>query len=470
MFTFQIHGDSIMSAVSTASANKKFHIAKFGGTSVANFETMYKSADIVIANKNVRIVVLSASSGITNLLIKLTETCNDNRRKALLKQIRQHQYTIINCLDNPFCIQPIIDHLLARLTSLSAVTTQQPLTAPQIDEIVSYGELMSSYLFVEILRQRGVIATWFDVRNIMQTNDKFGKAEPNQQQLKRLANKYLLPKLQEKLIVTQGFIGQDEAGRTTTLGRGGSDYTAALIAEALSFDQVDIWTDVAGIYTTDPRIVASTKSISAITFNEAAEMAVFGAKILHPATLLPAIRAGIPVFVGSSQIPEKSGTYICASTKKLPQFRALTIRRKQTLLTLHSLNMLHAHGFLAEVFTLLSQHHISVDLITTSEVSIALTLDTTGSTTTKGNLLTDTLMTELAKLCRVDVEEELALVAIIGNNLSQIDGLGSHIFSPLATHNIRMICYGASSHNICLLVSDKEAETIIQILHKNLFE
>lgn len=394
-----------MSAVSTASANKKFHIAKFGGTSVANFETMYKSADIVIANKNVRIVVLSASSGITNLLIKLTETCNDNRRNALLKQILRHQYTIINRLDNPFSIQPIIDHLLARLTSLSAVTTQQPLTAPQIDEIVSYGELMSSYLFVEILRQRGVIATWFDVRNIMQTNDKFGKAEPNQQQLKRLANKYLLPKLQEKLIVTQGFIGQDEAeaGRTTTLGQGGSDYTAALIAEASSFDQVDIWTDVAGIYTTDPRIVASAKSISAITFNEAAEMAVFGAKILHPATLLPAIRAGIPVFVGSSQIPEKSGTYICASTKKLPQFRALTIRRKQTLLTLHSLNMLHARGFLAEVFTLLSQHHISVDLITTSEVSIALTLDTTGSTTTKGNLLTDTFMTELAKLCRVDV-------------------------------------------------------------------
>lgn len=233
-----------------------------------------------------------------------------------------------------------------------------------------------------------MITTWFDVRNIMQTNDKFGKAEPNQQQLKRLANKYLLPKLQEKLIVTQGVIGQDEAGRTTTLGQGGSDYTAALIAEALSFAQVDIWTDVASIYTTnpciitDPHIIASDKSISAITFNEASEMAVFGAKIFHPAKLLPAIRAGIPVFVGSRQIIEKSGTYICTSTKKLPQFRALTIRRKQTLLTLHSLNMLHARGFLAEAFTLLSQHHISVDLITISEVSIALTLDTTGSTTT----------------------------------------------------------------------------------------
>ncbi|HGJ5873767.1 MULTISPECIES: lysine-sensitive aspartokinase 3 [Arsenophonus] len=459
-----------MHPVYTVCANKKFIIAKFGGTSVANFDAMCKSADIVITNKNVRIVVLSASSGITNLLLNLTQAYNDNRRKALLKQISQLQYTIMNRLDNSADIQPTIDHLLERLTTLSEVTARQPLTALEIDEIVSYGELMSSYLFVEILRQAGVNATWFDVRNIMKTNDKFGKAEPNQQQLKQLADKYLQPKLQESLIVTQGFIGQDAAGRTTTLGRGGSDYTAALIAEALSFTQVDIWTDVAGIYTTDPRIVASAKSISAITFNEAAEMATFGAKILHPATLLPAIRAGIPVFVGSSQMPEEGGTLICTSTEKLPQFRALTLRRKQTLLTLHSLKMLHARGFLAEVFTLLSQHHISVDLITTSEVSIALTLDTTGSTSTNGNLLTETLITELAKLCRVDVEEGLALVAIIGNNLSQINGLGSQIFSALATYNIRMICYGASSHNICLLVADKEAETIIQILHKNLFE
>ncbi|CAA2929361.1 hypothetical protein [Arsenophonus endosymbiont of Bemisia tabaci] len=192
-----------------------------------------------------------------------------------------------------------------------------------------------------------------------------------------------------RLAITQGFIGQDEDGRTTTLGRGGSDYTTALIAEVLSFDQVDIWTDVAGIYTTDPRIVASAKSIGAII-----SLLMKPQKWLYSALksyiqehCLPAIRVGIPVFVGSSQIPEKSGTYICASTKKLPQFRALAIRRKQTLLTLHSLNMLHARGFLAEVFTLLSQHHISVDLITTSEVSIALTLDKTGSTTTKGNLL-----------------------------------------------------------------------------------
>ncbi|MFS1537378.1 MAG: hypothetical protein ACL7BU_00225 [Candidatus Phlomobacter fragariae] len=156
---------------------------------------------------------------------------------------------------------------------------------------------MSSYLFVEILRQGRVSTTWFDVRNIMKSNDKFGKAEPNQQQLKRLADKYLQSKLQESPIVTQGFIGKNAGGRTTTLGHGGNDYTAALITEALSFVRVDIWIDVADIYTTDPRIIASAKSISPLSFNEAAKMAIFGAKILRTAALLPAIRAGIPVFV-----------------------------------------------------------------------------------------------------------------------------------------------------------------------------
>ncbi|MDT9587597.1 MAG: lysine-sensitive aspartokinase 3 [Candidatus Arsenophonus melophagi] len=458
-----------MHSVSSICTNKKFVVAKFGGTSVANFEAMYKSANIVIKNKNVRIVVLSASSGITNLLLNLTKVFNKHKRAAILKQISQLQYTIINRLDKPYNIQSTIDFLLERLTILSEVTTQKFFTLLEIDEIVSHGELMSSYLFAEILQQCGVKTYWFDVRNIMKTNDKFGQAEPNQQQLKRLAAKYLQPKLQENLIVTQGFIGQDAAGRTTTLGRGGSDYSAALIAEALSFSQVDIWTDVAGIYTADPRIVDNAKSIRSITFNEAAEMASFGAKILHPATLLPAIRAGISIFVGSSQMPEEGGTHICTNNEKPPQFRALTLRRKQILITLHSLKMLYANRFLAEVLLLLSQHCISVDLITRSEVRIALTLNTASSTNTNGNLLTEPLITELAKLCHVDIEEGLALVAIIGNSLLKINDLGKKIFNALATYKIRMICYGASSHNICLLVADKEAEAIIQILHKKFF-
>lgn len=459
-----------MNAVASSSSNNQFVIAKFGGTSVADYSAMSKSADVILANDNVRIVVLSASAGITNLLIALAEGCDTQKRDELLQQVRDIQYAIVDHLDSAEIIRAEIDRLLtniARLADTASLATSNALT----DELVSHGEMMSTLLFVELLRQRQAKAEWFDVRRVMKTNDQFGHAEPDVSQLNLLAKEHLQTKIGKGVVITQGFIGQDDKNRTTTLGRGGSDYTAALLAEALGLSRVDIWTDVPGIYTTDPRVVPTAYRIEQIAFDEAAEMATFGAKILHPATLLPAVRAGIPVFVGSSKDPQAGGTLVCDKTENAPQFRALALRRKQTLVTLHSLKMLHARGFLAEIFTLLSRHHISVDLITTSEVSIALTLDTTGSTGATGSssLLTNALMTELSALCRVEVEEDLALVAIIGNTLSQVSGLGKQIFGALESFNIRMISYGASSHNICLLVPGQDAENIVRTLHKNLF-
>ncbi|WP_445496106.1 lysine-sensitive aspartokinase 3 [Photorhabdus sp. SF281] len=444
-------------------------VAKFGGTSVANFDAMNNSADIVLANKEVRVVVLSASAGMTNLLIALAEGCDADKRADYLKQIHTIQYTIADRLHISDAIHREINRLLENIKALSetaSLATSDELT----DELVSHGELMSTLLFTELLRQRGTNAEWFDIRKIMRTDDHFGRAEPNNTQLRILATKHLLPHLKNTLIVTQGFIGREEKGRTTTLGRGGSDYTAALLGETLNLKRVDIWTDVPGIYTTDPRTVSAAQRIDKIAFDEAAEMATFGAKILHPATLLPAIRCGIPVFVGSSKNPQAGGTLVCDTIETPPRFRAITLRRQQTLLTLHSLKMLHAQGFLAEIFTILSRHNISVDLITTSEVNVALTLDTTGSTSTNGNLLTNALMTELSTLCRVDVEEDLALVAIIGNQLSQTSGLGKQVFSALERFNLRMISHGASNHNLCLLVQGNDAEHIVQTLHQCLFE
>lgn len=182
------------------------------------------------------------------------------------------------------------------------------------------------------------------------------------------------------------------------------------------------------------------------------------------------MRSDIPVFVGSSKEPKAGGTLVCNKTEQPPLFRALALRRKQTLLTLHSLNMLHSRGFLAEVFGILARHSISVDLITTSEVSVALTLDTTGSTSTADTLLTQALLTELSSLCRVEVEQDLALVALIGNNLVNARGVGKEVFGVLDPFNIRMICYGASSHNLCFLVPGGDAEQVVQKLHHNLFE
>ena len=434
-------------------------VAKFGGTSVADFDAMNRSADVVLANANTRLVVLSASAGVTNLLVSLAEGQEQAQRAYLLDEIRRIQYAIVEHLQNPAVIRDEIDRMIENITMLSdaaSLATSNALT----DELVSHGELMSTLLFVEILRERQVEAEWFDVRKVMRTNDRFGRAEPEIATLAEQAAALLTPRLAQSLVITQGFIGSEQKGRTTTLGRGGSDYTAALLGEALKAARVDIWTDVAGIYTTDPRVVPSAKRIDDITFEEATEMAIFGAKVLHPATLLPAVRSDIPVFVGSSKDPAANP----------PLFRALALRRRQTLLTLHSLNMLHSRGFLVEVFTILARHNISVDLITTSEVSVALTLDTTGSTSTGDSLLTQALLTELSSLCRVEVEENLALVAIIGNNLSRARGVGKEVFGTLEPFNLRLICYGASSYNLCFLVPGEDAESVVRALHKNLFE
>ena len=446
-----------------------FVVAKFGGTSVADFDTMNRSADVVLADPNTRLVVLSASAGVTNLLVSLSEGLEATERFVKLDALRKIQFDILERLQNPNVIREEVERLLENITTLAEAASLATSTA-LTDELVSHGELMSTLLFVEIMRERNVQAQWFDVRKIMRTSDRFGRAEPDVEALAELTNQQLAPRLADGIVITQGFIGSEAKGRTTTLGRGGSDYTAALLGEALHATRVDIWTDVPGIYTTDPRVVSAAKRIDVIAFEEAAEMATFGAKVLHPATLLPAVRSDIPVFVGSSKDPKAGGTLVCKKTENPPLFRALALRRRQTLVTLHSHNMLHSRGFLAEVFGILARHNISVDLITTSEVSIALTLDTTGSTSTGDTLLTQSLLIELSELCRVEVEEDLALVAIIGNKLSRACGVGKEVFGVLDPFNIRMICYGASSYNLCFLVPADQAEQVVQKLHQNLFE
>lgn len=444
-------------------------VAKFGGTSVANTVAMNHCADIVLSDPDVKVVVLSASAGVTNLLVALAQGCDADKRQALIDEVRKIQYAILDDLPDSAVVKDEIDRMLDNIAMLSegaSLATSSALT----DELVSHGELMSTLLFVEVLRSRNVQAEWLDVRKVMLTNDHFGKAEPDTAVLAEQCKVHLAPRLKEALVVTQGFIGSEKKGRTTTLGRGGSDYTAALLGEALNAKRVDIWTDVPGIYTTDPRIVPQAKRIDEISFEEAAEMATFGAKVLHPATLLPAVRSDVAVFVASSKDPSAGGTLVCNRTANPPLFRALALRRKQTLVTLHSLNMLHAQGFLATVFNILANHNISVDLITTSEVSIALTLDTTGSSTNGDSLLTSALLTELSALCRVEVEEDLALVALIGNELAKARGVGKEVFGVLEPFNIRLICYGASSHNLCLLVPGDDADNVVKMLHKNLFE
>lgn len=447
-------------------------VAKFGGTSVANYEAMSRCAQIILDNSDIRLVAVSASAGVTNLLVKLgNEALSGNERESVLQQIRNIQNSILNDLNRPQELQDAIEQLLVQLGEVAA--HEDLLTSSKLkDELLSFGERMSSILFSAVVNvvAGAQVSTAFDGRQVLKTDSTFGKAEPNLEMSKKQAESLLVPLLKEKVVITQGFIGQDSFGNTTTLGRGGSDYSAALFAEAVDAFALQIWTDVTGIYTTDPRITDKARPIGEISFNEAAEMATFGAKILHPATLIPAIRSGVKVFVGSSLEPNKGGTWISKEVEHKPSFRAVALRKDQTLLTVTSPQMLHATGFLARVFAILAKHKISIDLITTSEISVALTIDNPPNTPMAD--LTDACIKDLQDFCAVKVESGLALVAVIGNHIHGSDpqpGGVSSIFSSVEDDQLRMICHGASKHNVCFLVQQTSAENIVRKIHDKLF-
>ncbi|EGR0934991.1 lysine-sensitive aspartokinase 3 [Vibrio parahaemolyticus] len=446
-----------------------FNVAKFGGTSVANFEAMSRCATIIENNPNTRLVVSSACSGVTNILVELANGVQDQEHRAeLLKNLAEIHDSILAQLEDATEASSEVYGILDTVTSLAEAASIQPNTK-LTDHLVACGELMSTHILAQLMRERGINAVRFDIREVLRTDDNFGRAEPNVEAIAQLAQEKLIPLCLDSVVITQGFIGSDEEGNTTTLGRGGSDYSAALIAEGVKASGLEIWTDVPGIYTTDPRIAPKASPIPEISFSEASEMANFGAKILHPSTLVPALRHDIPVFVGSSKEPEKGGTWIRHQVESSPLFRALALRCNQTMVTLRSANMFHAYGFLAKVFEILAKHKISVDLITTSEISVSLTLDQT-DTSGGAPQLPQAAREELEELCKVEVEHDLCLVALIGNKMSERKGYAKQVFGTLEDLNLRMICYGASPHNLCFLVNESVAKQAIQKLHTELFE
>ncbi|MDE1220312.1 lysine-sensitive aspartokinase 3 [Vibrio aestuarianus] len=446
-----------------------FNVAKFGGTSVANFEAMSRCAAVIENNPNTKLVVSSACSGVTNLLVELASGVQDaEQRLAIIKQLADIHHAIIDQLAQPAQVEKEVHSILDMVASVAEAASFQS-SKKLTDHLVACGELMSTFILTQLMRERGMEAVRFDIREILRTDDHYGRAEPQLEQIALLAKQKLTPLCQQHVVVTQGFIGSDEQGNTTTLGRGGSDYSAALIAEAVQASGLEIWTDVPGIYTTDPRIAPNAAPIAEISFSEASEMANFGAKILHPSTLLPALRHDIPVFVGSSKEPEKGGTWIRKRVESSPLFRALTLRGNQTMVTLRSASMFHAYGFLSKVFEILAKHKISVDLITTSEISVSLTLDKT-DTSGGSPELPQAVRQELEELCTVDVEHNLSLIALIGNNMSNTKGYAKQVFSTLEDFNMRMICYGASPHNLCFLLHESVSKAAIQKLHQELFE
>ncbi|WP_020401930.1 lysine-sensitive aspartokinase 3 [Gracilimonas tropica] len=438
-------------------------VSKFGGTSVGTFEAMQRSARIVAADPNRQLIVISATSGTTNDLVALSSELDSTKREEILGRIEERHLAIIEQLRDQ---ETARNDFYTEFSNLREHLDFVGRDKRWKDRLYAFGELMSTRIFVQVLRENGVKAEWLDARDVLKTDSTFSNADPVLSSIKKKADTLINP---EKIYLTQGFIGSDIFGNTTTLGRGGSDFSASIFAEAVGADTLEIWTDVAGVYTTDPRIVPEAYPIHEISFDEAAELSVFGGKVLHPATLKPAMRGGVSVRVASSSDPDAPGTYIVKEADQKPTIRAISLRKDQTLLTVNSLEMLHQHGFLAHLFNTLAEHKISVDLVSTSEVSVALTLDTAVNAANKVEL-TDQVLEELGHFAEVLVEKDLALIALIGNDLQKTSGIGGPLFTALENYNVRLICHGASPNNLCFLVDHKQAEDIVRMVHKKFIE
>lgn len=452
------------------SQNIKLVVSKFGGTSMGDAVCMKRSAEVSV-KQGASIVVVSATSGTTNQLIEIGQCAQSGKWvecELLIQKVQDRHWQITQDAGCFTEAEPALKMLFEELVSLSkGVFYLKDLSAKALDALMSLGERLSSTIFVYSMQKALHAApserraVFLDVREVLATDDQFGKAKPLTDLVIQRCREKLLPKIQEGTVfVTQGFIGKsEEDGATTTLGRGGSDYTAAILAEGIGADILEIWTDVAGIATTDPRICAEATMIDEISFREASELATFGAKVLHPATLLPAVRKNIPVFVGSSFDVEQKGTWVKKEVQSQPLIRAMALRKKQVLLTLSTPEMLYAHGFLAKIFKVFDDHKVSVDAITTSEISVSMTVDETTVSNKR-------LFHDLSQFADVHVEENLTLISLIGNNINHTPGLSKKIFSAIDNINVRMICLGASKHNFCFLVAEVNGIEAIQRIHK----
>lgn len=448
-------------------------VSKFGGTSMGDAKCMLRSAEVSFRQGS-SLIAVSATSGTTNDLIALGRTAEAQswtEVEKILGKIHERHLAIAKNLGLSAAPLNALEALFEEMNSMAkGIHLLKDCSVKALDTLMSLGERMSSVLFAEamsqVLKTQGSQkrAELFDVRKVLRTDDAFGKAKPLTSEVRDLCAQHLgFLRDGDKVICTQGYIGMTEDGFTTTLGRWGSDYSAAILAEGVSADVLEIWTDVAGIATTDPRLCPKAKPIREISFKEASELATFGAKVLHPATLLPAIRKNIPVFVGSSFTPEAEGTWVRKDVEDHPLIRAMALRKKQVLVTLSTPEMLYAHGFLFQIFKVFNDHKVSIDAITTSEISVSVTLD-------DSTLLNKKLISDLSQFAEVQVEENLSLISLIGNNINHTAGLGKQIFEAIPDINVRMICLGASKHNFCFLVSEDLGAEAVRRLHEHFIE
>jgi aspartate kinase len=447
--------------------SRRLVVSKFGGTSMGDYDSMQRSAHIS-AERGSSLIVVSATSGTTDRLIEMAKLASLGSLAECENKISRLKETHLKLLQQTGEEEEIQNILQGYFTELSLLVQNlsllKELTPRAYDHLLSLGERMSSLIFREVMKAalptKKVIL--LDARTIIRTDSNFGKATPLIEEIARECQNRL--KLDEgHVYVTQGFIGADAEGNTTILGRGGSDYSAALFAEGVRADCLEIWTDVAGVASTDPRICPQARIIAELSYSEAGEMAQYGAKILHPATIAPAVRKSIPVFVGSSFDKDLPGTWIRASVDLRPTVRAVTKRSAQALLTITHPSMLNAYGFMAKIFDTFGKHRISVDCVTTAEYSVAVTVDST-------TLENERFLNDLRQVGTIDIETGHALISLIGNDIHLRPNQAKSIFAAIEGINVRMMSLGASAYNFNFLVKETDSTECMQKLHRSLIE
>ncbi|MDQ1589726.1 MAG: aspartate kinase [Pyrinomonadaceae bacterium] len=445
---------------------------KFGGTSVEDARAFARVARIIGARRDERpVVVVSAMSRVTDALLASVETAAaTGDAEGALRPLEEHfeRHTFVartlpaGARDELFLEVEIARRELGEL--LRRVATGQEPRPPLQDEIVSYGECLSAKLLAAVLAERALPAAYVDARRCVITDDAHGCATPANEETYKHTRAELAPLVADgRIPVLGGFLGSTADGRTTTLGRGGSDYTAALIGAGLEAREIQIWTDVNGVLTADPRVVAHARTIPSLSFAEAAELAYFGAKVLHPKTILPAVIRSIPVRICNSRDPEQPGTGVYFDAEMSPRtVKAIAHKKGITVLHITSARMLGAYGFLRALFEVFERHQTIIDIVTTSEVSVSLSLEDTSRM--------EEIIRDLKPIAAVKVESNLAVVCIVGEELRYTSGVAARIFSTLRDINVLLISQGASNVNLTFVVAEADVEETVRRLHASLFE
>lgn len=441
-------------------------VLKFGGTSVRNAEWISRVLDIVQPELHRSpLLVSSAMAGVTDDLLAMAASAARGRGEDALQLLENMRTRHLSaCSELLACEESSTHHTLEQLVSevrylIQGITLVRECTPRTQDAVVSFGERMATQLIAAAAEARGIEIRLIDSRQFIRTDEQFTSAACLAEPTCELIRGGVRPE-PGTLIVAQGFIGATADGVTSTLGRGGSDFSATIFGAALGAEEVQIWTDVDGILTADPRIVADARQVAGLSYSEAAELAFFGAKVVHPFTIQPAVELGIPVTVRNTGNPGLAGTRIQAESE-VHGVRALAAKKGITVITVHSSRMLNAYGFLSRIFSVFERFRISVDLIATSEVSVSMTVD--------NELNLGPAIAELERYGMVQVEGRQAILCLVGKNLWRDPVFVKRVFTALMDVPVRMISLGSSDVNLSLVLAESNVDTAMRTLHGEFF-